>query len=126
MTSSAYVSVYIVHDFECIRVCLSVLVRVCVRLPVSVCSFYVLKEFILQYGWTASSSDWKPACKGALQAWQTTAGQLGEWNPSCRAFDVYYNELHDIDTSTPTWKATYDTDPGSVDGWLSAVGGGIY
>ena len=102
MTSSAYVSV-------CLPLCVSVFV-----FPVS------------EYGWSASSSDWKPACKGALQAWQTTAGQLGEWNPSCRAFDVYYNELHDIDTSTHTWKATYDTDPGSVDGWLSAVGGGIY
>ena len=108
MTSSAYVSV-------CLSFCVSVFICLCLRLYTRT-----------QYGWSASSSDWKPACKGALQAWQTTAGQLGEWNPSCRAFDVYYNELHDIDTSTPTWKATYDTDPGSVDGWLSAVGGGIY
>ena len=80
----------------------------------------------MQYGWTESSSTWKPMCKSAIQNWQTTAGQLGEGYPSCRAFDVYYNELHDIDTSKHTWATPVDTDPMSVDSWLSNVGGGVY
>merc|ERR1712216_105569 len=77
-------------------------------------------------GGTTSSYNWKPACKGAIQAWKASAGLVGNWNTSCRAFDPYYNELFDVDTSERNWNNGVVTDPGSVDGWLNNVGGGIY
>ncbi|EKX37683.1 hypothetical protein GUITHDRAFT_116160 [Guillardia theta CCMP2712] len=54
-------------------------------------------------------------------------GELSQWDPTCRGFDVNYNEWHNLDDSASPFKSnTTPVDPGSVDSWLSNVGGGIY
>jgi hypothetical protein len=63
-------------------------------------------------------------CKANVR--YSPGGETGQWAPSCRAFDPYYNEFYDIDTSAHQWATPVGTDPTSVDSWLSNVGGGIY
>ena len=72
----------------------------------SICKDY--DQYLRQQGWT------KP-------------GQLSEWNPGCRGHDVSYNEWYSLDDSPSPFKHnTTPVDVGSVEPWLSNVGGGIY
>eukprot|EP00960_Hanusia_phi_P054293 762611-Hanusia_phi.AAC.1 len=90
---------------------------------------YQWKSGALGPGWTGQET--RVVCKDAdrwlrQEGW-TKPGQLSEWNPGCRGYDTSYNEWYNLDSSAYHFKAnSTPVDPGSVDPWLSGVGGGIY